>query len=156
MTGTPHTQGAEDRAPAAQPSAAPEAPATPGAVEASYEALDESLAEDFHFHLYFDAETRDSALAIRSQLVQTAPFRYQLPPVREAPMGPHRWPIWSVWVDRANFTPAVEWMMRHHGHHSVLIHPNIDDGLQDHTDHAMWLGTPLPLKLEVFDPPPSG
>jgi aromatic ring-cleaving dioxygenase len=108
------------------------------------------LSEDFHFHVYFDPDSRDSTLAIREQLKREASFQFQLPPVRERPVGPHRWPIWSVWVDRANFTPAVEWMMRHHGQHSVLVHPNIDDGLADHTDRAMWLGEPRPLKLEVF------
>lgn len=118
-----------------------------------YEALDESIPEEFHFHLYFGTggqDTRDSALALRRRLVREADFRYQLPPVREQPIGPHRWPIWSIWVDRADFGKATFWMAQHHGPHSVLVHPNIDDRLIDHTDRAMWLGTPRPLKLEVF------
>ena len=108
------------------------------------------LSEDFHFHFYFDAATRDSALAVRERTKREATFAFQMPPVRERAMGPHPQPIWSLWVDRANFTPAVEWMMRNHGSHSVLVHPNIDDGLVDHTDHAMWLGEPRQLKLDVF------
>jgi DOPA 4,5-dioxygenase len=108
------------------------------------------LSEDFHLHFYFDEATRDSALATRERLKREASFQFQMPPARERPVGPHPSPIWSVWVDRANFTPAVEWMMRNHGPHSVLVHPNIDDGLVDHSDHAMWLGEPQPLKLEVF------
>lgn len=115
-----------------------------------YEALDESIPEEFHFHLYFRPESRDSALAIRRRLVKEADFRYQLPPVREQPMGPHPWPIWSIWVDKPDFAAAALWMMQRHGQHSVLVHPNIDDGPMDHTDHAMWLGTPVPLKLEFF------
>jgi DOPA 4,5-dioxygenase len=115
-----------------------------------YEALDESIPEEFHFHLYFDPESRDSALKIRRLLVAEADFPYQLPPIREQPMGPHQWPIWSIWVDKPNFAAAALWMMHHHGQHSVLVHPNIDDGLKDHTDHAMWLGQPRPLKLSVF------
>ncbi|HEV2122672.1 MAG TPA: DOPA 4,5-dioxygenase family protein [Chloroflexota bacterium] len=121
---------------------------------APYEALDESIPEDFHFHFYFGVgpnDSRESALSIRGQLAQTATFRYQLPPVREEPMGPHQWPIWSIWVDRANFTDATEWMMRCHGPHSVLVHPNTGDDLQDHTTHAMWLGEPRPLNLAVFE-----
>ena len=108
------------------------------------------LSEDFHFHLYFSAETRDSAIAIRDRLQSVADFEYDLPPVRERPVGPHPSPIWSIWVDRANFAAATLWMMHNHGQHSVLVHPNIDDGLEDHTDHAMWLGTPVPLNLEMF------
>ncbi len=108
------------------------------------------LNEDFHFHLYFSADTRASAMAIRERLSSVAEFEYDLPPVRERPVGPHRFPIWSIWVDRANFAAAALWMMHNHGQHSVLVHPNIDDGLKDHTDHAMWLGEPVPLKLEMF------
>jgi DOPA 4,5-dioxygenase len=121
-----------------------------------YEALDEAIPEEFHFHLYFGPETRASALQIRRQLVAGADFRYQLPPVREQPMGPHPVPIWSIWVDKANFAPATLWMMRHHGQHSVLVHPNIDDGYRDHTDYAMWLGAPQQLRLRIFrEAPPQ-
>jgi aromatic ring-cleaving dioxygenase len=109
------------------------------------------LSEDFHFHFYFDDQTRDAALAARERLKREAQFQFQMPPVRERPVGPHPQPIWSVWVDRANFTPATEWMMRNHGRHSVLVHPNIDDGYKDHTDHAMWLGEPQQLKLRGFE-----
>jgi DOPA 4,5-dioxygenase len=108
------------------------------------------LSEDFHFHVYFDEATRQSTLQLRERLKREAEFAFQMPPVRERPVGPHQWPIWSVWVDRANFTPAVEWMMQNHGAHSVLIHPNIDDGYLDHTDRAMWLGEPRPLKLDAM------
>ena len=129
---------------------------TRNGADPSYEALDESIPEEFHFHLYYDtsaggADTKQSALEIRRRLLQEADFRYQLPPVRERPMGPHQWPIWSIWVDRPDFGKATLWMARNHGPHSVLVHPNIDDGLADHTTHAMWLGDPRPLKLKVFE-----
>ena len=125
----------------------------------TYEEIDESIPEEFHFHLYFDTgsgpDTRESALAIRKRLLEEADFRYQLPPVRERPMGPHQWPIWSVWVDRADFGKATWWMASNHGSHSVLVHPNIDDGYKDHTERAMWLGEPRPLKLRIFDDHPA-
>jgi aromatic ring-cleaving dioxygenase len=122
----------------------------------TYEALDEAIPEEFHFHLYYDTssdgeDTKESALSIRKRLLEEADFRYQLPPVRQRPMGPHQWPIWSIWVDRPDFGKATLWMARNHGPHSVLVHPNIDDGLKDHTDHAMWLGEAKPLKLKVFE-----
>jgi DOPA 4,5-dioxygenase len=108
------------------------------------------LSEDFHFHLYFTPETRASALAIRDELKRVDDFEFDLPPVRERPVGPHPLPIWSMWVDRANFAAATLWMMQQHGGHSVLVHPNIDDGHKDHTDHAMWLGERQQLRLSVF------
>ena len=126
---------------------------SPDGADPTYEALDEAIPEEFHFHLYYDTgekDTKESALEIRRRLLQEADFRYQLPPVRQQPMGPHQWPIWSIWVDRADFGKATLWMVRNHGPHSVLVHPNIDDGYLDHTDRAMWLGEPKPLKLRVF------
>ena len=116
-----------------------------------YEALDESIPEEFHFHLYFDPDSRAVRPGRPPAPRPGGDLPLPAPPVRERPMGPHRWPIWSVWVDEPNFGPAALWMMRHHGEHSVLVHPNIDDGLLDHTGHAMWLGAPRPLKLEVFE-----
>lgn len=108
------------------------------------------LSEDFHIHVYFSDGTRASAVAIRERLQDVTDFAYDLPPVREKPVGPHRWPIWSMWVDRANFAAAALWMMRYHGEHAVLIHPETGDGLTDHSAHAMWLGKPQPLNLDVF------
>ena len=113
------------------------------------------LSEDFHFHLYFSADTRDSAMAIREKLKQVKEFEFDLPPIREVPVGPHRWPLWSLWTDKANFAPATLWMAHNHGQHSVLVHPNIDDGYLDHTAHAMWLGQPQQLNLRVFDDHPG-
>ena len=85
----------------------------PDGANPAYEALDESIPEEFHFHLYFETggqDTRESALAVRKRFLEGATFRYQLPPVRERPMGPHRWPIWSIWVDRpASVTPRSGW-----------------------------------------------
>ncbi len=120
------------------------------ASSSQFEEFTGRLSEDFHFHLYFSADTRESAMAIRERLKAVTDFEYDLPPVREVPVGPHRWPLWSLWVDRANFAAATLWMMHHHGEHSVLVHPNIDDGLLDHTAHAMWLGRPQPLNLDAF------
>jgi len=32
----------------------------------------------------------------------------------------------------------------------VLIHPLTDDSVDDHSRYALWLGTPVPLKLETL------
>ena len=32
----------------------------------------------------------------------------------------------------------------------VLVHPLTDDSVADHTQFALWLGTPLPLRIEVL------
>jgi aromatic ring-cleaving dioxygenase len=32
----------------------------------------------------------------------------------------------------------------------VLIHPLTDNSLDDHSRYAMWLGSPVPLKLDTL------
>jgi len=73
--------------------------------------------------------------------------------VWEQPVGPHPVGMFEVNI----FTPAqfgafVPWLVIHRGPLSVLLHPNTDDELRDHTQRASWLGTPWPLNLRVFKP----
>ena len=34
----------------------------------------------------------------------------------------------------------------------VLIHPNTNDALRDHTEHATWMGMPFPLNTDILKP----
>ncbi|MET3426353.1 aromatic ring-cleaving dioxygenase [Actinoplanes tereljensis] len=43
---------------------------------------------------------------------------------------------------------VVEWLMLNRAGLSVLIHPETGSDLLDHTDHALWLGSPLSLRLD--------
>ena len=33
---------------------------------------------------------------------------------------------------------------------SILLHPGTGDAYADHTDHAAWLGSALPLRVDVL------
>jgi DOPA 4,5-dioxygenase len=39
---------------------------------------------------------------------------------------------------------------------TVLVHPQAENAYDDHTAHAMWLGTKLPLHLDVLRRPRGG
>lgn len=57
-------------------------------------------------------------------------------------------------VDIANpaqFGAFVPWLAIHHGPLSILVHPNMGDDLLGHTQHAMWIGEKLSLKLIRFE-----
>ena len=49
------------------------------------------------------------------------------------------------------FGAFVPWLMLNRDGLAVLVHPATGDDLTDHTTHAAWLGTMLPLRLEVFE-----
>jgi DOPA 4,5-dioxygenase len=48
------------------------------------------------------------------------------------------------------FPHLVPWLMLNREELSILVHPSTDDSVADHTQFALWLGTPLPLRIEVL------
>ena len=44
----------------------------------------------------------------------------------------------------------VPWLMLNREGLNVLVHPLTDDSVADHTRFAVWLGTPLPLRVDVL------
>ena len=102
----------------------------------------------YHAHVYFDADTIGQAGALCQQAAQL--FRVEMGHMHERPVGPH--PMWSC---QLGFTPEVfadlvPWLALHRGGLIVFIHPDTGEHLADHRDRAIWMGTGLPLKLEIF------
>ena len=103
---------------------------------------------EFHAHVYFTAETRASAVALRDRLAGLAGGRLVLHSVADGPRGPHVLPMFGVDIPKPDLPEVLGFLMLNHGPHSVLIHPVTGDELLDHTHHALWLGRREPLDLE--------
>eukprot|EP01124_Arcella_intermedia_P033570 TRINITY_DN8079_c0_g1_i1.p1 TRINITY_DN8079_c0_g1~~TRINITY_DN8079_c0_g1_i1.p1 ORF type:complete len:126 (-),score=14.58 TRINITY_DN8079_c0_g1_i1:101-478(-) len=108
----------------------------------------------YDIHFYFSQETEPSALEVRQRLGEKFPF-LRFHNVNRNPLGPHPIPMWEADFynskdTETDFGAVVGWLMLNHGSHSVLIHPHTGNGLKDHTDNALWLGTPVPLNLNAF------
>jgi DOPA 4,5-dioxygenase len=43
------------------------------------------------------------------------------------------------------------WLVAHREGRSIMIHPISGNDLEDHRDHALWLGPQLPLNLEFLE-----
>jgi DOPA 4,5-dioxygenase len=54
------------------------------------------------------------------------------------------------------FGTIVPWLMLNRGPLDVLVHAETGNDLRDHTAHTLWLGEPLPLRLEALAGPESG
>ena len=125
------------------------------------------LQNGYDIHVVFDTPQQEEAQDMMDRFLaflraQAIPF--DRPILFEAPVGPWTTPMWQVLLNQPGTEPiahhlgvCVGWLMANHGPLSVMIHPNsIDGGLRDHAEHAFWLGTPTPLKLDIFAPsPPS-
>lgn len=106
-------------------------------------------AASYHAHLYWtDATGRATADRLLAELV--ARFGAVAGTRREAAGGPHPAPELHVGFPLARFGEVVPWLMLNRGGLSVLVHPETGDARADHTAHALWLGTVLPIDLDAL------
>jgi aromatic ring-cleaving dioxygenase len=104
--------------------------------------------EGYHAHVYYDAATRGVAERLRQALDERFPVR--LGRWHDVPVGPHPGAMYQVAFDVAEFPRLVPWLMLNRAGLNVLVHPLTGDDYEDHARHALWLGTPLPLRLEML------
>jgi DOPA 4,5-dioxygenase len=112
---------------------------------------DPSLIQSWHAHVYFGADSRDEALRLRAAIEEELGTLVEVGRFHERPVGPH--PMWSyqLAIPNAHFAQVVGWLALNHGALDVLVHPNTDDALRDHRDHALWIGQSHRLKLDLFE-----
>jgi aromatic ring-cleaving dioxygenase len=108
--------------------------------------VDPSATQGYHAHIYYDAETRPIAERLREAIGNR--FGVELGRWRDEPVGPHPVPMYQAAFPAAEFPRIVPWLMLNRGGLSVLVHPQTEDAYDDHTIHALWLGAPLPLRVE--------
>lgn len=109
---------------------------------------------DYHAHVYYTPASRAAAAELRQRIEATFPVR--LGRWHDLPVGPHPASMYQVAFATELFARLVPWLMLHHGALDVLIHPETGDEIADHTRHALWLGRPLPLRLEALGPARAG
>jgi len=110
---------------------------------------DSAKSESYHAHVYYtDAGSRAAAALLREALAER--FEVVMGRWHDQPVGPHPLPMYQVSFAAREFARVVPWLMLNHGGLSILIHPNTDDGYRDHAEHALWLGAPQELRLDVL------
>ena len=112
-------------------------------------AADAVTNRGYHAHIYYDpGKTRQTAERVCARAQEK--FQVQLGGLRDEPVGPHPVANAQLIFKPDQFQPVVEWLMLHRDGLDVLIHPLTDDSVDDHSIYAMWLGSPVPLKLHVL------
>jgi aromatic ring-cleaving dioxygenase len=112
-------------------------------------AADAITNRGYHAHIYYDPEkTRQAAERVCTEVQEK--FQVQLGGLRDEPVGPHPVANAQVIFKPEQFQSVVEWLMLHRDGLDVLIHPLTEDSVDDHSIYAMWLGSPVPLKLHVL------
>ena len=104
----------------------------------------------YHAHVYYDAETKPVAAQLRATLIEK--FVVEPGAFSDAPIGPHPISQFNITFETPQFQDIVPWLMLNREGLDVLIHPLTESSYDDHSKNAMWLGTPVPMKLDILRP----
>lgn len=104
----------------------------------------------YHAHVYYDVhKTRARAARLRRRVAQNFP-QAKLGRWHDELVGPHTRSMYQIAFPAGTFATFVPWLMLNRDGLIVLLHPETGDDYRDHTAHACWLGSTLPLRLEVL------
>ena len=104
----------------------------------------------YHAHVYYNAETRTVAEGLRNTFIDR--FTVEPGAFSDEPRGPHPISQFNVIFRTEEFQKIVPWLMLNHEGLDVLIHPLTDSSYDDHSKNALWIGTPVPMRLDVLRP----
>jgi aromatic ring-cleaving dioxygenase len=111
---------------------------------------DPQIIEHYHAHIYYDPDlTRDRAALLRERVAAAFPAA-TLGRWHDAPVGPHPQSMYQIAFPAELLASFVPWLMLNRDGLTNLLHPETGNDYADHTDHAVWFGAMLPLRLDVL------
>ena len=105
----------------------------------------------YHAHVYYNADTRKIAEGLRATIIEK--FAVKPGAFSDEPIGPHPISQFNVIFQTEEFQKIVPWLMLNHETLDVLIHPLTESSYDDHSKNALWIGTPVPMRLEFCGRP---
>src|SRR6266581_83366 len=104
----------------------------------------------YHAHIYYDPPTtRDRAARLRERVAAAFPAA-TLGRWHDALVGPHPQSMYQIAFPRMLLASLLPWLMLNRDGLTILLHPGTGNACADHTDHAVWFGSMLPLRLDVL------
>lgn len=106
------------------------------------------MIQDFHAHIYFDADEVAQAKALGS----AAHDRFGVPQghYHLGPVGPHPRGSCQLTVPAEQFGEVAQWLTLNRGPLTIFAHANTGNDLDDHTQHVIWFGPSETLNLAMF------
>jgi aromatic ring-cleaving dioxygenase len=104
----------------------------------------------YHAHVYYDTATKPVAARLREAILEK--FRVEPGGFSDEPRGPHPISQFNVIFKSEEFQNLVPWLMLNREGLDVLVHPLTESSYDDHSKNALWLGTPVPMKLDILRP----
>jgi aromatic ring-cleaving dioxygenase len=104
----------------------------------------------YHAHVYYNPETRPVAEKLQAAIL--GKFTCEPGAFSDAPIGPHPISQFNITFETPEFQNIVPWLMLNREGLDVLVHPLTESSYDDHSKNAMWLGTPVPMRLDILRP----
>jgi len=104
----------------------------------------------YHAHVYYNAETKPAAARLRETIIDK--FAVEPGGFSDEPRGPHPISQFNVIFKNEEFQNIVPWLMLNREGLDVLVHPLTESSYDDHSKNALWLGVPVPMKLDILRP----
>ena len=102
----------------------------------------------YHSHVYYSAATKPVAERLAQRLNEN--FDVEIGQFSGERVGPHPIPQFQMIFKNEQFETVVPWLMLNREGLDILLHPLTDDMVDDHSVYALWLGTPIKLKLDTM------
>src|SRR2546421_7149819 len=109
-----------------------------------------SEIKGYHAHVYYSPATRPTAERLRETII--GKFAVEPGGFSDEPRGPHPISQFNVIFRTEEFQNIVPWLMLNREGLDVLVHPLTESSYDDHSKNALWLGTPVPMKLDILRP----
>lgn len=104
----------------------------------------------YHAHVYYGGDETRSRAEVLRRGVEMLEIPVALGRWHDAPIGPHPTGSYQIAFEASDFAELVPWLALNRQGLSILIHPETEDVLADHSDHAIWLGPQLALDMEIL------
>jgi DOPA 4,5-dioxygenase len=102
----------------------------------------------YHAHIYYAPGTKPVAQRLRETI--KGKFKVEPGSLSDKPRGPHPIPQFVVIFEAPEFQDIVPWLMLNREGLDVLVHPLTESSYDDHSKNALWLGTPVPMRLDIL------
>jgi aromatic ring-cleaving dioxygenase len=108
-----------------------------------------SAIKNYHAHVYFQPEQFEQAEKVCHQAADL--FGVKVGTFHHKPVGPHPVNMCQLTVESEVFGDVVSWLALNRNGLVLFIHPDTGEHLKDHTEHAIWMGEMMTLKLSIFE-----
>lgn len=107
------------------------------------------MIQDFHVHLYFDADEVDHARQVATALAEA--FALSIGHFHTRPVGPHPRGSVQLTVPTAQFGDVATWLNINRDDLTIFAQASTGDDLADHSRYVIWFGPSEPLDLSIFE-----